>query len=146
MEIRTTRFGRLHVAADDILQFPGGIPGLEECREWALLADVECPILGWLQCTTRPDTALPVVSPRGLLPHYQVRVYRSELEPLALDRMDDAVVLVVVGRDDHSATLNLKAPLVINLHRRLGRQVINNADEPISAPLPTLAAPLRKSA
>jgi flagellar assembly factor FliW len=40
-------------------------------------------------------------------------------------------VLVVVGSDEDGITLNLKAPLVINLRRRLGRQVVHNHDLPL---------------
>ena len=39
MRINTTRFGRIDVDAADVLTFPSGLPGLEDCREWALLAD-----------------------------------------------------------------------------------------------------------
>jgi len=39
MRITTTRFGRIDVDAADLIRFPSGLPGLEDCREWALLAD-----------------------------------------------------------------------------------------------------------
>ena len=39
MRINTSRFGRIDVDDADLLSFPGGLPGLEQCREWALLAD-----------------------------------------------------------------------------------------------------------
>ena len=45
MRINTTRFGRIDVDAGDILRFPSGLPGLEDCREWALLADADGGIL-----------------------------------------------------------------------------------------------------
>ncbi|HMC10031.1 MAG TPA: flagellar assembly protein FliW, partial [Pirellulaceae bacterium] len=44
-------------------------------------------------------------------------------------------------------TLNLKAPLIINLDRRLGRQVITTDEQPVALPLvPAPPALLRKSA
>ena len=48
MRINTTRFGRIDVDAADVLNFPSGLPGLEDCREWALLADATNDSLGWL--------------------------------------------------------------------------------------------------
>ena len=65
MRITTSRFGRIDVDAGDILRFPSGLPGLEDCREWALLADASNDALGWLQSTNRGDVALAVVSPDG---------------------------------------------------------------------------------
>jgi hypothetical protein len=63
-----------------------GLPGLEDCREWALLADASNDALGWLQSTTRGDVALAVVSPRRFVPDYQVRIPRSELTPRSVSR------------------------------------------------------------
>ena len=82
MWINTTRFGRIDVDSADLLNFQSGLPGLEQCREWALLADAENDALGWLQSTTRDDVAIAVVSPRRFVPQYQVRIPRSELTPL----------------------------------------------------------------
>ena len=79
-----------------------------------------------------------MVSPRRLLPGYQVRLSRQEMAPLALAQPQQAKVLVIVGRNDRSITLNLKAPLLINLDQRLGRQVLNNADQPVQYELQTL--------
>ena len=38
---------------------------------------------------------------------------------------------MVVGRSDGLITLDLKAPLLINVARRLGRQVIAKGDQPV---------------
>lgn len=146
MQIQTTRFGFLEVDADAVLTFPFGILGLESCRQWVLLADAHNDSLGWLQCTTRADVALAVVSPRRFVPYYQLRVSRSELTPLELNDIRDAEVLAIVSRNDQAMTLNLKAPLVINLDQRIGRQVICNGEQPVQYALDVERAPLRKSA
>src|SRR5438105_3887673 len=130
MQIQTTRFGTVEIEADDIIHFPNGMLGLEDCRHWVLLADAENDALGWLQSTARADVALAVVSPRRFQAEYQVRVSRSELAPLALKEVKDAKVLVIVGKSERGITLNLKAPLVINVSQRVGRQVVSNGDHP----------------
>jgi flagellar assembly factor FliW len=146
MEIHTTRFGTLDVEAADVILFPGGMLGLDDCRHWVLLADATNDVLGWLQSTTHADVALAVVGPRRFLPDHVVRVCRSELSPLALNSMEEAHVLVIVGASDGTITLNLKAPLVINLRRRLGRQVVDNADHPLQYELNPTPQTLRMSA
>ena len=142
MDIETTRFGRLALDPNRTVTFPSGIPGLDDCREWILLADAENEALGWLQCTTRRETALAVVSPRRFVQGYQVRVARSELAPLELSDVQQAQVLVIVGKNEEGITLNLKAPLIINVKRRLGRQVVANGDQPIHY---ELAAPRQEA-
>jgi flagellar assembly factor FliW len=146
MDVRTTRFGTVAVDEADVLSFPAGMPGLEACRHWVLLADTQNSSLGWLQSTTRPEIALAVVSPRRYVPDYQVRVSRRELAPLALDDHRLAKVLVIVGKNDRGITLNLKAPLIVNLPMRLGRQVVASGDNPVQHELRIEAAPLRKTA
>jgi flagellar assembly factor FliW len=146
MQIQTTRFGFLEVEPDAVLSFPSGVLGLEDCRQWVLLADAHNEALAWLQSITRPDIALAVVSPRRYVPGYQVRVSRGELASLDLKDLRQAEVLVIVSRNEYDLTLNLKAPLVINLQQRLGRQVISNAEQMVQHPLHTPRAALRKSA
>jgi len=146
MRISTTRFGRIDVDPADVLHFPSGLPGLEDCRDWALLADADNDALGWLQSTTRGDVALAVVSPRRFVPGYQVRIPRSELTPLTLADMREAQVVVVVGRTDTGLTLNLKAPIVINLAARTGRQVVASGDHSMHHELTPSQPPLKKSA
>ncbi|MBX7167081.1 MAG: flagellar assembly protein FliW [Pirellulales bacterium] len=146
MEIATTRFGSIPIEVEDILTFPAGLVGLEECRHWVLLADAQNDVLGWLQSTQRPEVALAVVSPRRFVPHYQLRVMRSELSGLELLDVQSAQVLVIVGKNERAITLNLRAPLVINLSRRLGRQVITSTEEPLQHELQQLPTTWKKSA
>jgi len=146
MRINTCRFGRIDVEAADLIRFPGGLPGLEDCREWALLADSTNDALGWLQSTTRGDVALAVVSPRRFVPDYQVRIPRSELTPLAITDIRQAQVVVVVGTNDTTLTLNLKAPIVINLEARTGRQVVASGELPLQYELSPNRTDLKKSA
>jgi len=146
MRINTSRFGRIDVAAGDVLRFPSGLPGLEDCREWALLADAANDALGWLQSTTRGDVAMAVVSPRRFVPDYQVRIPRSELTPLDVADIQQAQVVVVVGTNGTSLTLNLKAPIVINLEARTGRQVVASGELPLQYELSSVRPPLKKSA
>lgn len=145
-EIDTTRFGPVEIRQDDVIRFPGGLPGLERCRDWVLLGDGWNNALAWLQSVDRPEIALPVVSPRRFVPDFNMRVARNELETLQFDDVRSAQVLVIVGRGEDGWTLNLKAPLVINLARRIGRQVITNGDLPVRHPLGNEQTNFKKSA
>lgn len=146
MKLETTRFGAVSIETDDILTFVGGMVGLEDCNHWVLLADVRNSALGWLQSINRPEVALAVVSPRRFVPDYQLRVMREELNPLRLDKVEDAHVLVIVSKNQEAITLNLKAPLVINLDRRLGRQVVHSGDQPLQYELEPVRSALKMSA
>jgi flagellar assembly factor FliW len=145
MDVSTTRFGVVSIEESDVLAFADGLIGLEECCRWVLLADAQNSALGWLQCVDLPQVALAVVSPRRFVADYQVRVSRRDIEPLGLKRTSDAQVLVIVNEANGSLALNLKAPLVIHLELRVGRQVIAKDDHAVKHFLPG-ATPLRKTA
>jgi flagellar assembly factor FliW len=81
------------------------------------------------------------------VPHYRVHVTRGQLAPLELSHFDQTYVLAVVSKSDDELTLNLRAPLIINLDRRLGRQVITTDEQPVACQLiASQSASLRKSA
>ncbi len=146
MQIETTHFGAVQIEADDILLFPQGLIGYAQSRHWVLLADGQNPSLGWLQSISDADLAIPVVSPRRFVGNYQVRVSRRDIVSLDLKNSGDAHVLAVLSRNEEVLTVNLKAPLLINLDLNLGRQVVVNDDQPISMPLAPAEQTYRKSA
>jgi len=146
MRISTTRFGVLAVDVDDLFHFPHGVIGFEHCRQWVLLADPTNNAVGWLQSADRPATALAVVSPRRFMQDYRVRVGHSDLASLAMAENDRLYVLCVVGKQNGTCVMNLRAPILINLDRRLGCQVVTSDEQPLQAELTDLPAQLRKSA
>ncbi len=146
MNIHTTRFGKIDIEPEDILFFRDGLIGFESCRHWVLLADGQNASVGWLQSMQKPNIALPVVSPRRFLNDYQVRLEPQEIERLQLASVEQAYVLGVVGRDNDVLTLNLRAPIVINLDRRIGCQIVTVDEQPTQYELATLPISLRRSA
>lgn len=146
MLIHTSRFGAVPIKPEDVFTFPQGLIGLESCRRWVLLSDADNEAVGWLQSANLPETAVAVISPRRLLPHYQVHVNRAQLAPLELSGVDQAFVLNVLAKNEGRLTVNLKAPLIINLNRRLGRQIITSDEQPLQFELGGPSAALRKTA
>lgn len=135
MQLSTTRFGLLSVDVDDLIHFPHGLIGYESCRQWLLLADPQSDAVGWLQSAERPGSALAVVSPRRFVASYRIRVARHQLASLTLHDHDRMYVLSVVNKQDGQCVINLRAPILINLDRRLGCQLITNDDQPLQLPL-----------
>ncbi len=146
MKVTTTRFDEIQVEPDDILFFRNGVFGFEHCRHWVLLADGNNQAVAWLQSIQKPEIALPVVSPRKFVKNYRIRLDAIDLESLIIEGTEQAFVLAVVGRDQETLTLNLRAPIVINLDRRLGAQFVTTDSQPIQYELTTLPMAQRRSA
>lgn len=131
MDVITPRFGTLKIAPADILQFDEGLIGLGYCRRWVILADAQYPALAWLQSLDDPEVALGVVSPRRFVPGYQSRVGRQDLDALGLSDAREAQVVAIVSRHEQGLSVNLRAPLLINVGERRGRQVVAQESWPI---------------
>ena len=139
MNISTTKFGSISIEEADVLTFVDGLIGMEDCRRWVLLGDSENEALAWLQSLERPEVALGVVSPRRFVSDYQVRVSKREIAPLGLENPNDAQVLVIISNVGGTLTLNLKAPLVIHLAERMGRQIVARDDHAVQHRLQSTA-------
>jgi flagellar assembly factor FliW len=77
---------------------------------------------------------------------YEVRLEPADLEKLQLSASEQAYVLGIIGRDQDTLTLNLRAPLVINLTRRIGFQIITVDNQPLQYDLAVLPMVQRRSA
>ncbi|MCH2125719.1 MAG: flagellar assembly protein FliW [Pirellulaceae bacterium] len=146
MNLQTAHFGHLALDASDVLTFPDGLIGMEHLRSWVLLADSTDANIAWLQSFDAADIALPVVSPTQFVPNYRVCTAPEELELLGLEELGKACVLIAVAQSSQRLTINLKAPLILNLERRIGRQVITLDDRPVQLEIASRSMPLRKSA
>lgn len=146
VNIDTTRFGAVEIEKEDILQFEAGLIGFCDSKDWVILADAENPAVAWIQSLQDCSLALAVVSPRRFIPNYQVRLTVSELSPIHLTDVDQAFVLCVVSRNDNRLTMNLRAPVIINLDQKIGAQIMTSDDQPLQYPFANLSSNLRQSA
>jgi flagellar assembly factor FliW len=128
MKIQSPRFGAIDVADDKVIRFPHGLPGFEDCKQFALLhPDAAQPRIFYLQSVDQPDLAFSIASPEQFGLHYNFSLSDAELTLIGLNRIEDASVMVILrqeGDKGGEAPVHavLTAPLVINLATRLGLQ------------------------
>jgi len=138
MRIDTQRFGTITLQQDQLFLFPGGLIGMEALRDWALLPDLQNSSVAWLQSANRGDRALPVISPRAFFDDYRVQISRRELAGLHLKPGAELYVLTTVGGRQGDLSTNLRSPILLNLSRRLGCQVITDNAHPIRQAIPSI--------
>lgn len=108
----------------DVITFPSGMPGFEACRGFMLLA-AERGGLQYLTAVEGPAASFLVVDPRRVQAGYRCQLTDSDRH--ALMASDDDALLwlcLVTVETDGTVAVNLRAPIVINPARMLGRQVI----------------------
>ena len=147
MNFTTRRFGNIAIDSDRILLFPQGIIGYETHRHWVLLSEKGSDTVGWLQSLADGDLSFLVVTPHRFVPRYELQIHRNQLLSLPWSPADEALTLAIVsGESSGELTINLKAPVLINVARCLGRQVVVADEQPLQFVIHEEPAMLRKSA
>ena len=102
MKITSPVVGEMEVSADRVIDFPAGLPGFENCRQFTLVhtADTDAPKLFVLQCLDDPQVAFTVTTPDILGLNYEFTLGDDEVAALQLGSADDASVLLIVSRGE----------------------------------------------
>ena len=124
MNISSQRFGALEIGEEQVLQFPEGIIGFPNEREFVLIPHNSTGFLAWLQSTRSPAIALPVVSAHAFGSKYPDVSIEAEAKALGLDEDDVALMVVLSAPQGQPATVNLLAPILVNVTTRRGAQII----------------------
>jgi flagellar assembly factor FliW len=133
--IESTRFGRIEIQDEAVIEFPNGLIGLSGKR-YALVAREENGAFQWLHSLDDPSLAIPVTNPFVFFQSYEVEISSAEADRIGITDPEQADVYVTVraGEQLEDFRANLRAPILITASR--GYQVINEAsDAPVRAPL-----------
>jgi flagellar assembly factor FliW len=137
--IVTSRFGEVTFADSDVFEFPWGLPGFADQRRFLALSLAEQPNFVWLQSLDDPKLALPAADPWLVFPDYEPRMPAYATEALGLQSAEDFTILciVVVTKEAEEMTMNLMAPIVMNLKTRRARQVmLESSPYAVKTPIP----------
>jgi flagellar assembly factor FliW len=133
------RFGACSFSSSDVLDFPWGLPGFVNLRRWLALTVETQSSFVWLQSIDDPAVAMPTIDPNFVFESYEPKLPAYAVEALQITGPTDFVLLCVVvasqGRKDLS--LNLLAPIVLNLRTKRARQVpLENSGYSVREPIP----------
>src|SRR6266481_4371895 len=77
-------FGAMTIDARDIIEFPAGIPGFEECKRFIVVQHPEQSVLAFLQSLESADLCFLALPVGWLRPDYQLAMAEEDLELLGL--------------------------------------------------------------
>jgi flagellar assembly factor FliW len=123
----TSRFGEIEVPAEKIITLISPLPGFPYSTAYTLRLHSENSPLMWLQSLEEPELAFVVVPPAVIRADYQPELpaaARQEIGDEAGDRLELLVILTIPHGRPQEMTANLLGPLVVNITRRLARQVV----------------------
>ena len=141
MQLNTRLFGEIEVEEEKIIFFEKGIIGFPHCQRFTLIYDEgedgRKKNISWLQSIEEPGFALPVMDPLIVKEDYAPNVDQEILNNLGMLTEENTYVLVTVTvpADIKKLSVNLKAPIVINVENRRADQIIVEDSFPVKYPI-----------
>jgi flagellar assembly factor FliW len=130
MKLNTKCHGVKEYSEDDIIYFKNGLPGFENLKKFILFSLEENEIFNILHSLEDEGIGLVTVSPFNVMKDYEFKLKDELLESLNIKSAEDVLVLsaVTLHSKVENITVNLKAPIIININGRLGEQIILDND------------------
>ena len=132
MQIESAAFGSIDGQADQIIEFPAGLPAFEGCKRFAFLQTGEHGSVLQMQGVDEPSVVFSVTDPAALGVNYELTLSDADVAALGLTQPEDATVAVIVRQAavdagspaDAGLKANFMAPLVVNTATRRGIQKV----------------------
>ncbi|MFT9819931.1 flagellar assembly protein FliW [Lysinibacillus sp. NPDC056185] len=142
MKIATKFLGEVEIVEQDILTFEHGLLGLENEKNFVLLPiDADLP-LAMLQSVDNVEIGFVVAYPFAFKKDYSFDISEDDREQLQIGKEEDVLTYGIVTMKEtfQESTMNLLAPLIINMDKKCGKQIVlqDNKSYPLRYPMQTL--------
>lgn len=136
MKAKTRMFGEIDIQEDKIITLESGMIGFPDMQKFTLIFDEEKGSkshIMWLQSMDDPQTAFPVIIQGDDQGGTIIHLSRGIVEAVGDMKQEDTFVLttVRVPKDIQDMSINLKAPIIINMSNNRGAQIIVEDDLPV---------------
>lgn len=120
-----------------VIEMVEPLPGFPRLRDFHLEQLDEEGTLFALRSVEEPAVRLLVVPVHTFFPHYAPQVSEEAVASLGITPDGEVITLGVVNPGDSaaSATVNLLAPVLVNVATRQAGQIVLDEDLPLRAPL-----------
>jgi len=139
MIIKTSRFGDVEINEDLVFDFIIPIIGYEDEKKFVLFEHSQSSAFRWLQSINTPELAFAVTSPTFFAIDYTFDLPDFAEEKLKIESAEDLLVLNVAAiphGDPRKTTINLLAPIIMNMKNKYAGQVIlSDTNLSVSHPL-----------
>ncbi len=148
MQLLTKHFGELEIDERKVIDFPTGLPGFQDCKQFILLDcngqtvdkikpkeeyktdDFYANSFYWLQSVENGNLAFVLLDICTIMPGYNPIFYDEQLKELGASTTGFLILnIAVIPEDINNMTVNLRAPVLINFSMCLGKQLIAANEE-----------------
>ncbi len=120
------RLGAVEYSPEEVIHFPQGLLGFEKKKHYILVEREEYYPFVWMISVDDPMTSFIVVNPLIFHPEYNPNISKRELNELQIDHPQSLLMYVIVtlNRDPLQTTANLCGPILINVEKKIGKQLV----------------------
>jgi flagellar assembly factor FliW len=125
MKVQTAHFGEVEIDKAKILVFENGLP------DWRIIKGMSCSparraVRQLASIGGGIHISLPVMDPFKICPDYSFDIAQDDINALGVKDVRDVFVLsvLVIPRNASIMTINLTAPIIINVGNNRGCQII----------------------
>jgi len=128
--LKTKYFGTITSTSGAVMEFPLGLPGFDQRREFVAIHKPDTAPLVFLQSLDDPDLCFVTLPVLTVDAQYRLRMCADDLRLLGFPAEHqpriggDVLCLTVVSVQEHGPTANLLAPIVVNLSNLRGVQAL----------------------
>ncbi len=138
MEIQSKLLGKVEYEIENIISFDEGLIGIPDKKNFILIEKEDFKPFSYLQSLDDPKFILVVISPMLVEKEYKFSIYKDDLKAVEIKSESDFSLLAIVifAKRVEDITVNLKAPILINIHSKKALQIIlQNDDYSVEEPL-----------
>ncbi|MFQ5454948.1 MAG: flagellar assembly protein FliW [Nitrospirota bacterium] len=129
LRFSSSRFGELTVENDKAIYFSEGIIGFPWIKRYVILDHYREAPFKWLQAVDDPDVAFVIVEPSIVKPDYTPAIDKENIADIDIkDELDICILLIVTipHRDPTKVSINLQAPIIVNVENKRAKQIVLN--------------------
>ncbi len=126
MKLISPAYGELEYSESDVIRFPEGLIGFPASHRFLLLDSPETSPFRPLQSVDDPYLVFITTDPRLIVKNYSISITIEDMKGLGVDKSEDLAIFAICILPENyvDATANLRAPVLVNHQRMIGRQVI----------------------
>lgn len=134
MLVETKLLGEVEVQESDIITFEQGLLGLQDLKKFTLLPiDQDLPFL-LLQSLDDVEVSFVLAYPYAFKSDYVYEISEEDREALNIEAAEQVLTYAIVTMNDtwETSTMNLLAPIVLNMKQKLAKQIVLQTSEAYS--------------
>lgn len=127
MKIPSEKLGEIEIDESSIINFVSPIIGFEQIKQYVIVKLSQNDKFSWLQSVNNDSVTFPITVPQAFDIEYTFEIDDNNQKLLNLNDANDLLTFNIVNiplNRPEDATINLLAPIVVNIKENIGAQLI----------------------